>query len=461
MRGRCILIDMTKQQRLVLVVSILASFVAFLDGSVVNVALPAISRDLGGGLAAQQWIVDGYMLTLGALILLAGSLSDLFGRKRILTAGLLGFGVTSLLCAAAPNSAFLVVARMLQGLAGALLVPSSLAIIISTFSGKAQGKAIGTWTAWTGISFIIGPLLGGILVDSLSWRWIFAINVLPIAITLWLLRGVDKPEMTNEKVKIDTPGALLCTLGLGAPVYALIMQPKYGWTDVMVWLPLIGGIILFAVFIWWERRNAKPMLPLSIFQRRNFSVGNVATAAIYGGLAIGTFIISIYLQQVSGYSALRAGLALLPVTIVMFILSPRFGALAGKFGPRLFMALGPLLAAGGFLLMLMMHPGANYWTHLLPGILLFALGLSCTVSPLTAAILGDVDPRYAGVGSAVNNAISRVAGLITIATIGIITGTQLQTDGFHRTLIAVTVLMLIGSAISAIGIQNHQPAPEA
>jgi len=447
---------MSKEQKLVLVVSILASFVAFLDGSVVNVALPAISRELGGGLAAQQWIVDGYMLTLGALILLAGSLSDLFGRKRILLSGLIGFGVTSLLCAVAPDSTFLVIARMLQGVAGALLVPSSLALIISTFSGSAQGKAIGTWTAWTGISFIIGPLLGGFMVDALSWRWIFGINIVPIVITLFLLRKVAKPEQTNEKIKIDTPGALLCTLGLGAPVYAFIQQPNYGWGDLMVWPFLAGGVLLFTLFLWWEARNTQPMLPLSIFKRHNFSVGNVATAAIYGGLAIGTFIISIYLQQVDGYSALRAGLALLPVTIVMFFLSPRFGALAGKFGPRLFMALGPLLAAGGFLLMLMMHSGANYWTHLLPGVLLFALGLACTVSPLTAAILGDVDPRYAGVGSAVNNAISRVAGLITIATIGIITGPKLATDGFHRTLVTIAILMLIGSAISAIGIQNNK-----
>lgn len=447
---------MTKEQRLVLIVSILASFVAFLDGSVVNVALPTISRELGGGLAAQQWVVDGYLLTLGALILLAGSLSDLFGRKRVLDAGLIGFGAASILCAIAPNSTVLVIGRMLQGVAGALLVPSSLALIISTFTGKAQGKAIGTWTAWTSISFIIGPLLGGIMVDSFSWRGIFAINVLPIGVTLYLLSKVAKVERTDQKVKIDTLGAVLCTVGLGAPVFALIQQPMYGWGNPMVWLPLTLGALLMTVFIWWERRNKHAMLPLSIFRVHNFSVGNVATTAIYGALAIGTFLISIYLQQVAGYSALMAGLALLPTTIVMFVLSPRFGALAGKFGPRLFMALGPLIAAGGFLLMLGFGPQTAYWTHLLPGVLLFALGLSCTVAPLTSAVLGDVDSKNAGVASAVNNAVARIAGLVTIATIGLVTGTHLDTDGFHRALILTATLMLVGGIISAIGIRNPE-----
>lgn len=445
---------MSKQQRLVLVISILGSFVAFLDGSVVNVALPAISRELGGGLAAQQWVVDGYLITLGALILLAGSLSDLFGRARILTAGLIGFVVASLLCAVAPNSVFLVVSRMIQGIAGALLVPSSLALIMSNFRGAGQGKAIGTWTAWTGISFVIGPLLGGFLVDSASWRWIFAINILPIIVTLWLMRSLERTGQRKESTRIDSLGAILCTLGLGGPVFGLIEQPNYGWGASVVYLPFVIGLLLLGTFIWHESRESQPMLPLSLFSHRNFSAGNIATAAIYGGLSIATFLIVIFLQQVGGYSALHAGLALLPVTIVMFFLSPRFGALAGKLGPRLFMTVGPLLAASGFLIMLRVQPEVSYWSQLLPGVLVFALGLSTTVAPLTAAILGDVDPQYAGVGSAVNNAIARIAGLITIAAVGVITGSHLEVHGFHRALIATAVLMVVGGLISFIGIRN-------
>jgi EmrB/QacA subfamily drug resistance transporter len=388
---------MEKQQKLVLVVSILGSFVAFLDGSVVIVALPAISRELGGGLSAQQWIVDAYILTLGVLILLAGSLSDLFGRKRILAFGLIGFALTSLLCAVAPNTTFLSVARGLQGIAGALLVPSSLALIISTFHGSAQGKAIGTWTAWTGISFVIGPLVGGFLVDVSSWRLIFAINLLPIVITLWLMSGLEKVEHIQQTTSVDVVGASLCIAGLSGSVFALIEQPRYGWGSPIIYVTFILGLIFLATFISLEAHSKKPMLPLSVFRVRNFSVGNIATATIYGGLAVSTFLIVIYLQQVANFSALHAGLAMLPVTIVMFVLSPRFGALAGKFGPRWFMAIGPVIAAGGFLLMLRVQHHIDYITQLLPGVLVFALGLSATVAPLTSAVLGDVNAKHAGI----------------------------------------------------------------
>lgn len=449
---------MTKQQKLVLAVAILGSFVAFLDGSVVNVALPTIARELGGGLTAQQWIVDSYSLTLGALILLAGSLSDLFGRKRILTYGLIGFAVASVLCAVAPNSTFLIVSRGLQGIAGALLVPNSLALIISSFSGPAQGKAIGSWTSWTGISFIIGPLLGGFLVDAASWRFIFAINLVPIAITLWLMRKLEVPERIKQSTKIDVVGAVICVVGLGAPVYALIEQPNYGWGSPLIYIPFVVGLATLAAFIWFESRTAKPMLPLEVFKVRNFSVGNIATAAIYGGLSIATFLIVIFLQQVSGYSAVAAGLAMLPVTLVMFFLSSRFGALAGRFGPRWFMTAGPIVAACGFLLMLRVQPHVVYTTQLLPGVLLFALGLSMTVAPLTSAVLGDVDTKHAGVASAVNNAISRIAGLITIATVGLIIGPTLTVHGFRKAIVVTAFLMIAGGIISAIGIQNHAKA---
>ncbi len=452
---------MTKTQQRILVISILASLVAFLDGSVVNVALPAITKDLGGGLATQQWVVDAYLVTLGALILLAGSLSDVFGRRRILSWGLIGFGVASVLCAIAPTSAFLIGARALQGVAGALLVPSSLALIISTFSGPAQGKAIGTWTAWTGISFIIGPLLGGFLVDALSWRWIFAINLGPIALSLWLLSQLKQSDHTEQTTaaKIDTFGALLCSLGLSAAVYALIEQPHYGWGSPSILLPLISGIVMLIGFVIYEARNTQPMLPLSLFSAGNFRVGNIATVAIYGGLSIATFLIVIFLQQVSGYSALAAGMALLPVTLIMFVLSPRFGALAGTFGPRLFMALGPIIAGAGFLLMLRATEHVQYWTQLFPGIMVFGLGLSMTVAPLTSAVLGDISSKHAGIASAINNAIARLAGLVAIAFIGVLVGTSIDLQGFRKAIIMTAGLLIVGGIISAIGIQNHRKVP--
>ncbi|HJP95764.1 MAG TPA: MFS transporter [Candidatus Saccharimonadales bacterium] len=452
---------MTRAQRLVLLVSILASFVAFLDGSIVNVALPAISRELGGGLITQQWVVDAYLITLGSLILLAGSLSDLFGRQHILNAGLIGFVAASLLCAVAPSAFILIVARALQGVAGALLVPSSLALIMSSFTGKEQGKAIGSWTAWTGISFVVGPLLGGFLVDSASWRLVFAINVIPVALCLWLLRFMEKPERPKN-AKVDLLGAVLCSGGLSGSVFALIEQPHYGWVSGRILVPLIGGLLALAIFVWHESRSPIAMLPLSLFQVRNFSVGNIATVGIYGGLAIATFLIVIYLQQVSGYSALSAGVALLPITIIMFFLSSRFGALAGKYGPRLFMTSGPLLVGVGFLMMLGISEHVNYWTQLFPGVMVFGLGMSVTVAPLTAAVLGDITPTRSGIASAVNNAVARIAGLVTIAFAGVIVGDHVSLQGFRRTILITAVLVMSGGVISWLGIRNHAVAePEA
>ncbi len=415
---------MSKQQRLVLVVSILASFVSFLDGSIVNVALPAIQRELGGGLAAQQWVVDAYLLTLGSLILIAGSLSDLLGRKKILALGLSGFAAASLLCAVAPDSGLLIAARALQGIAGALLVPSSLALIIDTFSGAAQGKAIGSWTAWTGISFIIGPLLGGFLVDAASWRWIFAINLVPIAVTLYLLKFVKAGTAGRSKAKVDIGGALLCALGLAGSVFALIEQPHYGWGSPLIYLPLAVGVLLLLGFVAYERRAKYAMLPLGLFRNHNFSVGNLATLSVYAGLTASTFLLVVFLQQVAGYSALSAGMSLLPVTIIMFLVSPRAGALAGKYGPRLFMGFGPLVASLGFLMILRLTEDLSYWTGLFPAIMVFGFGLAFTVAPLTAAILGDVPAAQAGIASAVNNAVARIAGLLAVAAVGAIVATS-------------------------------------
>jgi EmrB/QacA subfamily drug resistance transporter len=444
---------MIRPQTLVLSISILASFVAFLDSSVVNVALPAISRDLGGGLITQQWVVDAYLITLGSLILLAGSLSDLFGRQRILFAGLVGFAVASILCAAAPSDVFLIIARALQGIAGALLVPSSLAIIMSSFSSKEQGKAIGTWTAWTGIAFVIGPLLGGFLVDSVSWRLIFAINIVPIAVCLWLLKSLDQPDHRSN-TRIDSVGALLCSLGLSGTVFGHIEQSQYGWGSPLIFIPLVCGSVALVTFVFYENRKSEAMLPLVLFKVRNFSAGNLATVAIYAGLSVATFLIVIFLQQVSKYSALEAGLALLPVTIIMFFLSPRFGKLASIYGPRLFMSVGPFTAGLGFLLMLRVSAHINYWSQLLPGILVFALGLSMTVAPLTTAVLSDVEKIHSGIASAVNNAVSRIAGLIAIALIGIVTGPHLNLKGFHKAILLTGAVVILGGVIAYLGIRN-------
>ncbi|HUA13115.1 MAG TPA: MFS transporter [Candidatus Sulfotelmatobacter sp.] len=444
---------MDRKLRLILVISILASFVAFLDGSVVNVALPSITRHLGGGLAVQQWIVDAYLLTLGSLILLAGSLSDIFGRKKILAIGLLIFGLASILCALAPTHTFLIIARALQGAGGALLVPSSLAIIISNFEGAAKSKAIGTWTAWTGIAFIIGPLLGGFLVDDFTWRLIFAINVIPIILCLWLLTKVELSEK-RTRTRLDGIGALLCSLGLLGTVFALIEQPDYGWHSLKILLPFILGVLLLIAFITYESKIKNAMLPISLFKIRNFTVGNIATVAIYGGLSVATFLIVIFLQEVGGYSAFDAGLSLLPVTIIMFLLSPQFGKLAGIYGPRLFMSLGPLIAGIGFILISRVTLPIDYTSKLLPGILVFSLGLSMTVAPLTAAVLGKIEQSHSGIASAVNNAISRIAGLIAIAVIGVIVGRSISLSGFHDAITLTAGLLIIGGAVSAVGIEN-------
>lgn len=447
---------MTTKQKIILSVAILGSFVAFLDGSVVTVALPQISKQLGGGLIIQQWVNDAYLITLSTLILAAGSLSDIFGRKRILVYGLIGFLVTSLLCAVSVNAELLVFARGLQGIAGALLVPSSLALIISAFTGKEQSKAIGTWTGWTGIAFIVGPLVGGLLVDFASWRWVFAINVVPIVIALIMASRLSVEGKTEEKSKFDVLGATLAALGLGGLVFALIEQGNFGWSDPAIWGSFGVGIIVLITFLAHEGRTPQPMLPLELFSERNFSVGNVATFVVYAALSLQGFLLAIFLQQVAGFSATFAGLASMPITIIMFFLSSRFGALSGKYGPRLFMAAGPVIAGIGTIYMSLANPPINYWVEILPGVLLFGLGLSITVAPLTSAILGSIKSSQAGVGSAVNNAVSRTAGLLSVAMIGLFIGTTITGKGFQTGLSICAALLIAGGVISAVGISNNQ-----
>ncbi len=406
-------------KRLALLAAIMGSFVAGLDATVVNVALPAIERDLGGGLAGQQWVSNGYLLALGALILIGGSLGDVLGERRVFSIGVAGFGVASLLCTLAPSIEVLVAARVLQGVFGALLAPSALAVIVAAFPPDERGSAIGSWTAWSGIAAVLGPFVGGWLIDAASWRWIFAINVPFVLATLALVAiAIPAPQAGRARRSIDWSGAALCAIGLAGPVYGLIRQPEAGWSSAQVLGPIVAGVAVLAAFLRHERRSDDPMLPLDLFRRRNFAVGNLQTLLIYGGLSITFFFLVLFLQQVAGYDALQAGLATLPTTLVMFGLSKRFGALADRLGPRAFMGFGPLIAAAGLAWFVRMPAAVDYVVDVLPGLLVFSLGLAITVAPLTMTVLADADESNAGIASGINNAVARVAGLLAIAALG-------------------------------------------
>jgi EmrB/QacA subfamily drug resistance transporter len=447
------------RKRLILAACILGSGIAFLDSTVVNVALPAIKRDLGGGLALQEWVVDAYLLTLGSLILVGGSLGDLFGGKRVFAIGVAAFGVTSLFCALATDGTMLIVARGLQGIAGALLTPAALATITAVFSGEERGAAIGTWTAWTGISFVIGPLVGGWLVSVASWRAIFFINPPFVILTLvlvWIaLPGRHEGE---ARARVDVVGGVLCMLGLASPVFALIEEPKRGASDPLILATAIGGIVLFGFFLAWEARSSHPMLPLRLFRRRNFSWANIETFAVYAALSVLTFFLVLFLQQLAGYSPFKSGLATVPITIVMFLLSPRVGRLSMRFGPRFFMGIGPLVCAASLLWMRELSPGFSYWTDLLPPLLIFSVGLSLIVAPLTSTVLADAGEHDAGIASGVNNAIARVAGLLGIAIVGAaIAGSanKLDMPGFRLSMAITAGLIAGGGLLGLAGIRNR------
>ena len=444
--------------RWTLVASILGSSMAFIDGSVVNVALPAIQNDLGGGLATQQWVVNAYLLTLGSLILVGGSLGDIFGESRVFAIGVASFAGASVLCAVAPDAPALIVFRGIQGMAGALLVPASLAMLTATFTGTARGNAIGQWTSWSGISFIIGPTLGGWLVDVSTWRVIFLINLPIAAVTLFLLMRLGgMHQARREDLRVDVTGAILGTAGLGLLVAGFIEQPRLGWGDPLIIGAFVGGLACLGAFVAYELRTPMPMLPLRLFRLRNFSVTNVETLSVYGGLSGLSTFLTLYLIEFAGYSALHAGLSLLPITLVMFFLSPRMGRLSMRHGPRLFMSLGPILAGVAVLAYARLPQNVDYWVDIFPALLVFSLGLSLTVAPLTTTVLADAGPGDAGVASGVNNAVARIAGLLAIAILGILAaggGDHLTVHGFHATMGAVAGLLVCGGLIGAIGIRN-------
>ncbi len=451
---------MPTRNRLVLVACILGSVVVFVDSSIVNVALPAIQRDLGGGLALQQWVVDAYLITLGSLLLVGGSLGDLFGSRLVFLIGLAGFGATSLLCAAAPSGTFLIVARALQGVAGATLTPAGLALITETFEGERRGAAVGTWTAWTGIAFVIGPLAGGWIVAHASWRWIFLVNAPFVVVTTgFVAYAVPRRTRTGPRPAVDLVGACLCALGLAGPVFALIEAPQRGFGDPLVVAAFAGGLVLLVLFVLWERRATAPMLPLRLFRLRNFSFANAETVFVYCGLSTLTFFLVLFLQQIAGYSALQSGLTLLPITLVMFVLSPRMGRLAVRYGPRLFMGGGPFVAALALLAIARLGSAFTYWTELLPPLLLFAFGLSLIVAPLTATVLADAGPSDAGIASGTNTAIARIAGLLGIAIVGAsVAGSSnsLSLHGFRLSMIITAALVAVGGLVGLTGITNRR-----
>jgi EmrB/QacA subfamily drug resistance transporter len=442
----------------VLVACILGSVIVFVDSTVVNVALPAMQRDLGGGLALQQWVVDAYLLTLGSLLLVGGSLGDLFGARRLFLIGIVAFGITSIGCAAAPDGTTLIVARGFQGIAGAILTPAGLAVIAATFSGEARGAAIGQWTSWTGVAFVIGPLVGGWLVTHASWRWVFIINVpLAIATAALVAYAVPRRPRPEARPRVDIVGGVLCVLGLGGPVFALIEEPRRGWSSPTIFVPLVAGVVFFAAFVWWEHHTTNPMLPLGLFSRRNFTFANVETLAVYAGLSTLTFFLVLFVQQLAGYSALKSGLALLPITVVMFFLSPRVGRLSMRLGPRLFMGGGPLVAAAALAALVRLTPGFDYWTELLPPLVVFSLGLSLIVAPLTATVLADAHESDAGIASGVNHAVARVAGLLGIAVVGAsVAGgdNTLDLSGFRLAMWITVGLIGAGGLIGFAGIRN-------
>jgi EmrB/QacA subfamily drug resistance transporter len=438
----------------VMVVAVMVSMVAFLDSTVVNLSLPATTRDLGGGMGMQQWVVDGYLLALSAMILPGGSISDLFGRVPAVRFGLVAFGLGSVLAATAPSPAILITARVVQGLGAAFLVPGSLAMINASFDGTHLPAAIGAWTAWTGTAFALGPLLGGLAVDLLSWRWIYALLAIPMvvgfALTFWMC-PMAAPSVHG---RVDLAGGLLSATGLAATVYALIESQRRGWVDPIVGGAFIVGVTALIGFIRWQRRAPHPMLPLHLFSSRNFAGGNLATAFVYGGLALGSLVIALYTQEVVGYSATAAGLVTLPIPILSFLFARHVGDVATRIGSRVFLVVGPMIAGAGLLLIRPTAHGFNVVAQLLPGMVLLATGLVVTVTPLTSVCMSAVDPIQGGIASAINNAVSRLAGLIAVACMGLIAAGTLTDASFLRLVQVSAALFFLGAAVCAVTITN-------
>ena len=453
--------------RWVLLATVLGSAIASIDATVVGIALPAIGHDFNTGLAALQWVVTAYTLTLAGLLLFAGALGDKYGRKRIFLTGVVWFALASLLCGIAPDAPFLIAARAVQGIGAALLTPGSLAIIEASFAPADRGKAIGAWSGLGGVGSAIGPFLGGWLIQAVSWRLIFVIN-LPIAALVVVvgLRHVPESRDPGATGRVDVTGGALITAGLIGLTYGLIEGPSTGWSAPAPLAALIGGVLLIAAFIAWERRAATPMMPLSLFRSTQFNAANIVTFAVYGALGGALFLLPIQLIQVSGYTALEAGISLLPVTVIMLALSARSGALAARIGPRLQMTFGPLVIAAGLALFARIGYSGNYLTEVLPAVVIFGLGLAINVAPLTSTVLAAVPAEHAGMASAVNNDVARAAALIVVAVLPAaagLSGTAYLhpaqfSAGFHTASLISAAMCIAGGVVAAVAIRNPRRA---
>ncbi|PZF95288.1 MFS transporter [Micromonospora endophytica] len=454
-----------------LTAAVLASGMVFLDSTVVNVALPRLGADLGASVAGLQWTVNGYLLTLAAFVLLGGALGDRFGRRRVFLIGVVWFTVASVLCGLALRTDWLVAARFLQGVGGALLTPGSLSLLQSSFAPDERGKAIGAWSGLSGVSTALGPFVGGWLIDALSWRWIFFLNV-PLAVLVLLATVRWVPESRDESAtrtrgagrRFDVAGALLGALTLAGVTYALVEAPGRGLRSPTVAVAAVVAVLAAVVFMVVERRRGETaMLPTGLFGSHLFSMLNLFTVLVYAALGGFTFFFAVYLQNVVGWSALSTGLALLPMTVLLLVGSPGAGALSAKIGPRLLLSVGPVLAAAGLLLLRELGPGASYWTHVLPGVVLFGAGLTMVVAPLTASVLAAVADRFAGVASGFNNAASRVGSLLAVAALPLLVGLsgtgyeqRAELTGAYRgALLWCAGLLLAGAAIAALLV--HRP----
>ncbi|MGP4018980.1 MFS transporter [Saccharopolyspora sp. 5N708] len=439
--------------RWIIAATILGSGVAFLDGSVVNVALPAIGREVGGDLSILQWVLSAYLLTLSALLLLGGALGDRYGRRRVYTIGLVLFTLASLGCGLAPTGEALIIARLVQGVGGALLVPGSLALINSAIAHDDRGEAVGRWAGLTGVCSAIGPFLGGWLVDVASWRWVFFINVPIAAGALLALRHVPETRNPTATGRLDIFGSIAVTVGLAGTVFALIEVPTHGWTPLTAAAAAVGVAALVG-FPLIEMRHPNPLLSLSLFRSAQFTGANLTTFTVYAALSGALFLLSLQLQQSMGYDALAAGIATLPITIIMLLMSGRVGALAQRTGPRVPMTVGPIVCAIGLAMLTWAVPGSTYANGVLPGVLVFGLGLAITVAPLTSAVLASVSADDAGIASGVNNAVSRLAGLISVAVLPVLaglsnTGTGAALGaGFGQAMLVSAVLCAVGGVLA-------------